>query len=117
MLKPRSGEASYVLKLPLLEGTSWRGEHGGQSRILKVDLAFDTGAGHHEGCVQTMEERLGDRPTRYSTIFCPEIGVVQVEVATGANFERATLKSYAPDAHARRRGGEAPPGAPDNPAQ
>lgn len=107
------GEPSYVLKLPLAVGTTWRGEHGGQSRIINVDGVVQTPAGHYEGCVQTLEERLGDRPTRYSTTFCPEVGVVQIEVATGANFERASLKSYAPPMRMREDGTEKlPPAAP-----
>ena len=112
-LHARNGETSYVLKLPLVVGTTWRGEHGGQSRILNTELTMDTPAGHYETCVQTMEERLGDRPTRFSTTFCPGVGVVQIDVATGANFERALLKSYAPPMRMREDGTEKlPPAAP-----
>ena len=118
LLGARAGEPSYVLKLPLVVGTSWRGEHGGQSRILNIAATIDTPAGHYEGCVQTLEERLGDHPTRYATTFCPEVGVVQVEVATGANYERAALKSYAPPMRMRTDGTDRlPPGAPDIPGQ
>ncbi len=116
LLNGRSGEPSYVIKLPLREGTTWRGEHGGQSRILNTEAVVQTPAGHYEGCVQTLEERLGDRPTRYSTTFCPEVGVVQIEVATGANYERAALKSYAPPLRMREDGTtKLPPGTPDLP--
>ncbi len=117
MVHGRAGESSYVLKIPLQVGTSWRGEHGGQSRILKSDAIIETPAGHYENCVQTLEERLGDRPTRYSTTFCPTVGVVQIEVATGANYERAALKSYAPPLRMREDGTERlPPGTPDQPS-
>jgi hypothetical protein len=71
----------YVLKAPLAVGTSWRGEHGGQSRILKVDAAVDPPAGHYDGCVH-------------------------LEVATGANYERASLKSYAPPMRMKADGSE-----------
>ena len=98
------GTDSYVLKLPLLATTTWRGEHGGQSKILDTNVSVDTPAGHYDGCVRTLEERMGDRPTRYSTTFCPEVGVVQIEVATGVNYERATLKSYAPPMRMREDG-------------
>ena len=115
-LKNRAGETSYVLTLPLAVGTTWRGEHGGQSRILNAEAMLDTPAGHYDGCVQTMEERLGDRPTRYSTTFCPGVGVVQIEVATGANFERAVLQSYAPPMRMREDGTDKlPTGTPDVP--
>jgi hypothetical protein len=116
ILRGRGGETSYVLKLPPVVGTTWRGEHGGQSRIVNADVPITTPAGHYEGCVQTLEERLGDRPTRYSTTFCPTVGVVQVEVATGANFERANLKSYAPPMRMRDDGIEKlPAGTPETP--
>jgi hypothetical protein len=114
----RGEETSYVLKLPLTVGTSWRGEHGGQSRILNADTVIDTPAGRYESCVQTLEERMGDRPIRYSTTFCPAVGVVQIEVATGANFEKAVLKSYAPPMRMREDGVEKLPPAPvDVPGQ
>jgi hypothetical protein len=118
VLRGRGNETSYVLKLPLQTGTSWRGEHGGQSRIINATAVIDTPAGHYEGCVQTLEERLGDRPTRYSTTFCPEVGVVQIEVGAGINFERAALKSYAPPLRMREDGlDKLPPTAPDIPGQ
>jgi hypothetical protein len=112
VLRGRGGEMSYVLKLPLQTGTTWRGEHGGQSRIINDAAMVDTPAGHYDGCVQTLEERLGDRPTRYSTTFCPEVGVVQLEVGSGMNFERAVLKSYAPPMRMRDDGTDKLPPAP-----
>jgi hypothetical protein len=86
----------YLLKLPMTVGASYAGEHGGQTKVLAIDKGIDTPAGHYEGCIQTLEERLGDRPVRYATTYCPAVGVVLLEAATGASFERATLKSYAP---------------------
>jgi hypothetical protein len=116
------GETAFVLKLPLAVGTKWRGEHGGQSRILDDAVSITTPAGHYEGCIQTIEERLGDHPTKYSTTFCPDVGVVQIDVATGGNFERASLKSYAPPMRMREdkleihRPGEPDPSGPTSPA-
>ncbi|MEO7329618.1 MAG: hypothetical protein ABI193_13650 [Minicystis sp.] len=85
----------YLLKLPLTVGSTFRGEHGGQTKVLEISATLDTPAGHFDGCVRTLEERLGDRPVRYATTYCPAVGVVLLEAATGANFERASLKSYA----------------------
>jgi hypothetical protein len=112
-LAGRPGEATYVLKAPIAVGTTWRGEHGGQSRILSTTAAVDTPAGHYDNCVQTLEERLGDKPVRYATTFCPDTGVVMIEAATGANFERASLKSYAPPMRMKADGSERIPVAPD----
>jgi hypothetical protein len=89
----REGTA-YVLKAPLEAGTTWRGEHGGTTKILSPKVSVEVPAGKYTGCVQTLEERLGDKPVKYATTFCPTIGVVIIEAASGANFERAELKSY-----------------------
>ncbi|MEP7120810.1 MAG: hypothetical protein ABJE95_07875 [Byssovorax sp.] len=88
------GASVYVLKQPLAVGTTWRGEHGGATRILSIAAAVDVPLGHFDGCVQTLEERGGDRPVRYATTFCPGVGVVLLEASSGVSLERASLKSY-----------------------
>jgi hypothetical protein len=93
----RGGSAPvYVLKQPITVGTSWRGEHGGTVKIITVNAIIDVPAGHFSGCVQTLEERGGDRPLRVATTFCPDVGIVLLEAASGAAIERAELKSYGP---------------------
>lgn len=87
---------AFILKEPLAVGASWRGEHGGVTRITSIDKAALVPAGRFTGCVETVEERRGDRPVRYATTFCPGVGVVALEAEAGAALERAELKSYAP---------------------
>jgi hypothetical protein len=87
---------AFILKEPLAVGASWRGEHGGVTRITSIDKAALVPAGRFTGCVETVEERRGDRPVRYATTFCPGVGVVALEAQAGAALERAELKSYAP---------------------
>lgn len=111
LVRGRGGDASYVLKAPLQVGTSWRGEHGGDTRVLAVSVKAETPSGRYEGCVQTLEERLGDRPVRYATTFCPNVGVVSIEAASGVNYELATLKSYGPPIRMRADGSERLPGS------
>ena len=89
------GTAAYVLKQPLTVGATWRGEHGGTTRVLSTTAIVDVPQGHYDSCVQTLEERGGDRPVKYATTFCPGVGVVLLEAASGASLERASLKSYA----------------------
>ena len=89
------GAPTYVLKQPLAVGATWRGEHGGTTRVLSIAASVDVPSGHFDGCVQTLEERLGDRPVKYATTFCSGVGVVMLEAASGASLERAALKSYA----------------------
>jgi hypothetical protein len=91
-----TGTGSYVLKMPLEVGNSWRGEHGGTTRVAEVGVSVNVPAGHFDGCVLTVEERFGDRPARYATTFCPDVGIVALEASSGAEAERAELKSYAP---------------------
>ena len=106
LLDARSG-STYVLKLPLATGTSWSSESGRPIRIVDTAASIDTPAGHFKGCVQTVEWVLGDKdmPSTHTTTFCPEVGLVQVdmvEVATGTSDVRQTLTSYAPPVRIRR---------------
>jgi hypothetical protein len=87
-------EGAYILKAPLEVGASWPGEHGGTTRVASKDAAPKLGAGAYEGCVQTVEE--GGRPagSRYTTTYCPGVGMVLLEVTAGGAEARAELKSY-----------------------
>jgi hypothetical protein len=89
-------ETGYVLKVPLEVGTAWRGEHGGHTVITSLDASLQVAAGRFAGCLQTVEERLGDRPVRYTTTFCPDVGVVEIDAVGGTQLEHAELKSYGP---------------------
>ncbi|KYF60558.1 hypothetical protein [Sorangium cellulosum] len=116
----RSDAGVFVLKAPIAPGTTWTGEHGGRARITAVDAAVEVPAGRFTGCVQTVEERLGDSPARYVSTFCPDVGVVAIEAESGASHEKAVLKSYAPPFDmgpdgVRRTPVEPPPGAASPP--
>jgi hypothetical protein len=88
--------AAFVLKLPLVEGTTWRGEHGGISRIATVGATVAVTAGRFTDCIVTIEERGGDVRATYSTTFCPDVGIVVLDVDGGMQHERAELRSYGP---------------------
>lgn len=88
--------AAFVLKLPLEVGTTWRGEHGGISRIEAVGATVVVTAGRFTDCVVTSEVRGGDAPATYSTTFCPDVGVVLLDVEGAMQHERAELRSYGP---------------------
>lgn len=110
-----AGGGAYVLKLPLTMGASWPGEHGGTTRVIAVDAVAAVPAGQFTGCVQTLEERRGDQPARWATTFCPDTGIVLLEVASGANLERAELKSYGRPVVLGPDGLEKTPVAPQSP--
>jgi hypothetical protein len=91
-----SGASVYVLKMPLTVGTQWRGERGGMVEIVEVGATVSVPAGSYQDCVKTVERRGGDRPLSVSTVYCPGVGIVLLEAASGAQMERAALSSYGP---------------------
>ncbi len=87
---------SFVLKGPLQRGTTFRGQNGGRAEIVETGVVMDVKAGSYRDCIRVVEQRGGDRPARYATTFCPDVGVVAVEASAGMSFERAELVSAAP---------------------
>lgn len=85
---------AFILKSPVDVGASWPGEHGGTTRISTVDAAPKVAAGNYTSCVVTIEE--GGRPpgARYTTTYCPGVGMVLLEVSLNGAESRAELKSY-----------------------
>lgn len=86
----------YFLKWPLEIGTQWRGERGGVVSIVEVAKTVTVPAGTYQGCVKTSERRGGDRPMQIDTTVCPDVGIVELQAASGEAFERLSLKSYGP---------------------
>lgn len=88
-------EGAFILKAPLDVGASWPGEHGGTTKIVSKDASPKVQAGAYKDCIQTVEE--GGRPpgSRYTTTYCPDVGMVLLEVSAAGGEARAELKSYA----------------------
>ncbi|HEY8078030.1 MAG TPA: hypothetical protein VIF62_28080 [Labilithrix sp.] len=86
---------AYILKAPIAVGNAWPGEHGGTTRIVTKDASPKLTANAYTGCIQTVEE--GGRPAgaRYQTTYCPDVGMVLLEVSAQGAEARAELKSYA----------------------
>lgn len=88
---------AYILKAPLDVGTSWPGEHGGQTKITKTDATATTADGKsYSSCIVTSED--GTRPpnSRYTTTYCPGVGMVLFEVVTNVGDAQGELKYYGP---------------------
>ena len=85
---------AVLLRAPLEVGASWPGEHGGATRIDAIDADAVVPAGRYGGCVRTVEE--GGRPpgSRYTTTYCPGIGMVLLEVKAPEGEVRAELTAY-----------------------
>lgn len=92
----RFGARVPLLEGPLVAGQTFPGEHGGRTRITSTDAAIEVPAGRFVRCVETVEERGGDAPARYRTVYCPGVGVVALEVEAGDAGEHAVLRSYGP---------------------
>ncbi len=85
---------AFILKSPLDVGASWPGEHGGTAKVTSIDASPKVVAGSYTSCLQTVEE--GGRPegSRYTTTYCPGVGMVLLEVHAAGAEARAELKSY-----------------------
>jgi hypothetical protein len=92
-----AGRAAYILKTPLASGTTWTGEHGGKTRIVDTNTHVDVPAGRFSGCITTIEnESAAELTFRYTTVFCPDVGITLLAVQADVAYERAELRSYGP---------------------
>jgi hypothetical protein len=105
-----------VLASPIAQGASFRGQNGGRAVIEDVGLTITVKAGSYRDCIRVIEERGGDKRARYSTTYCPDVGIVALEAQSGMSFERAELVSAGPAVNIERDGVTVVPGptpAPD----
>nr|QVV57676.1 hypothetical protein [Myxococcales bacterium] len=91
-----AGRAAYILKTPLAPGVTWTGEHGGRTRIVDTNMALTVPAGRFSGCIMTVEDTAEQPPFRYTTVFCPDVGITMLSVQADAAEARAELRSYGP---------------------
>lgn len=89
----RYEDGAYILRAPWTKGASWPGEHGGTTRIDDDGVTVTVAAGTFAGCVRTVEEG-GQARARFTTVYCPMVGIVLLEVESGTNAARVELKSY-----------------------
>jgi hypothetical protein len=87
---------SYVLKLPLEVGQRWRGSNQSWVEIKRVTASVTVPAGTFANCVETLEARGGDVPLSITASFCPDVGMVQRDIASGKRSEHLVLRSFGP---------------------
>jgi hypothetical protein len=88
---------AYILKAPLEVGTSWPGEHGGQAKITKTDATAAGADGKtYSSCIVTQEDGTRPPSSRYTTTYCPGVGMVLFEVVTNQGDAKGELKYYGP---------------------
>ncbi len=88
----------YLLLAPLRSGAKWRGDFG-QVRVTSMEREVNVPAGKFSGCLETVEELTSTEVSkRTTTVFCPDVGIVQRETEGQAAGEAAreslSLKSY-----------------------
>jgi hypothetical protein len=69
---------SYLLREPLAAGSSWEGHDGGRAEITRIDARVSTPAGDFANCVEVVESG-GASDKRVRTVFCPDVGPVEIE--------------------------------------
>ena len=74
----RPDRGGFVLKPPIAKGATWDAGHGATSEVTDVDKEVRTPAGDFRGCVEVREQG-GDSPKVVRTVFCPDVGPVEVE--------------------------------------
>ena len=91
----------FLLRSPLQEGTEYKGQFG-QVRVVSVSRSITTPAGSFTGCVETVEEARLPTPKRATSIFCPNVGLVALDIEGALEGEAAgvstRLRSYGPQA-------------------
>ena len=78
----RADRRAYVLKQPLRKGATWDAGQGATAEVLDVDKRVSTAAGDFSGCVE-VREAGGNTPKVVRTVFCPDIGPVELESSMG----------------------------------
>ncbi|MEZ4302241.1 MAG: hypothetical protein R3B70_45355 [Polyangiaceae bacterium] len=109
ILEPDGG---FVLASPIAPGATFRGQNGGRAVIDDTAVVIDVRAGSFRDCVRVVEERGGDRRARYSTTFCPDVGIVAIEAEAGTTYERADLVYTGPPVDIERDGLTVTPAPP-----
>jgi hypothetical protein len=74
----RADRGGYVLKLPLTQGARWDAGQGTTAELVDVEKHVVTPAGEFSGCIEVVEQG-GETPKLVRTVFCPDVGPVELE--------------------------------------
>jgi hypothetical protein len=90
----RPNRGGWLLKAPVEEGATWDAGGGSRAEVGSVDLKVSTLAGDFRGCVEVRETGgTGDKSVR--TVYCPDVGPVEVESAMSMKLsgQEASVKA------------------------
>jgi hypothetical protein len=89
----------HLLKVPLAVGARYKGQFGEVS-VTSLNKAIEVPAGKFSGCIETVEQAQTPVQKKVTTVFCPDVGMVQLiaEGMVDGDYltERANLRSYGP---------------------
>jgi hypothetical protein len=74
----RPDRNAYVLKAPLRAGARWDAGGGAETEVLDADKSVTTEAGSFQHCIEVLESG-GQVGKRIRTIFCPDVGPVELD--------------------------------------
>lgn len=95
----RPDRGGYVLKAPITVGARWEAGQGTTAEVVATDKQVSTPAGDFAGCVEVVEQG-GATPKLVRTVFCPDVGPVELEssmaleVSGGSARVLARLRGY-----------------------
>ena len=90
----RPDREAYVLKAPIRQGATWDAGAGSQAEVLSVDKQVSTPAGDFTHCVEVRESG-GGAGKLVRTVFCPDIGPVEVESSMAMQLSGQTARVLA----------------------
>jgi hypothetical protein len=106
----RYADGGYWLKAPLSVDNSWDGRYG-VARVVARDVELTVPAGHFEGCIRIEENNRSQTSTTTTSVYCPQVGMVLLDVKSNVAHETAVLRRFGPRADPLV--GEAPAKAED----
>ena len=97
-LKPdglfRSDRAGYLLKPPFDKGATWDAGGGAKAEITATDRSMETMAGAFTGCIE-VNETGGTNGKVVRTVYCPDVGPVEVESSMHMGLSGQTARVLA----------------------
>lgn len=91
----RYADGGYWLKAPLSLDNSWDGRYG-TARVAAKDVELTVPAGHFESCIRVEENDRTQTSTTTTSVYCPQVGLVLLDVKSKAAHETAVLRQFGP---------------------
>lgn len=83
----------YVLHAPVQKGQSWD-QAGARAEVMDTQKSVTTVAGEFHGCVEVLEQG-GPSNKHVRTVFCPDVGPVEIESSTTIQLTGKTTRVLA----------------------